>query len=92
MGRRRKHSGGLALASDQIPGDDQNNISSGLVTFYCITTRPFAVTHNRQSTLQRRQMQATHANVVGETKALVGSRGRKGTVRIERDCMQAVER
>lgn len=45
MGRRRKHGGGLALASDQIPGHDQNNISSGLVTFYCITTRPFAVTH-----------------------------------------------
>lgn len=45
MGRRRKHDGGLALASDQIPGHDQNNICSGLVTFYCVTTRPFAVTH-----------------------------------------------
>ena len=47
MGRRRKHGGDLALASDQIPGHDQNNISSGLVTFYCVTTRPFAVTHRR---------------------------------------------
>src|SRR5215204_2021791 len=33
MGRRRQHGGGLALASDQIPGKDQNNIGSGLVTF-----------------------------------------------------------
>jgi hypothetical protein len=32
MGRRRQHSGGLALASDQIPGQYQNNIGSGLVT------------------------------------------------------------
>src|SRR5215204_1446185 len=32
MGRRRQHGGGLALASDQIPGKDQNNIGSGLVT------------------------------------------------------------
>ncbi|TKS59706.1 MAG: hypothetical protein EWM72_01891 [Nitrospira sp.] len=33
MGRRRhQHSGGLALASDQIPGQGQNNIGSGLVT------------------------------------------------------------
>jgi len=47
MGRRRKHDSGLALASDQIPGHDQHNIRSGLVTFYCITTRPFAVIHMR---------------------------------------------
>ncbi len=33
MGRRRQHSGGLALASDQIPGLAQHNIHSGLVTF-----------------------------------------------------------
>lgn len=33
MGRRRQHSGGLALASDQIPGHDHHNIDSGLVTF-----------------------------------------------------------
>jgi hypothetical protein len=33
MGRRRQHSGGLALASDQIPGHNHNNIDSGLVTF-----------------------------------------------------------
>ena len=26
MGRRRKHHGGLRLASDQIPGQNQNNI------------------------------------------------------------------
>lgn len=32
MGRRRQHSGGLALASDQIPGLAQHNIHSGLVT------------------------------------------------------------
>ena len=75
MGRRRKHDGGLALASDQIPGDDQNNISSGLVTFYCITTRPFAVTHDWHSTLQPRQMQATHASPTAEARTLVGSRG-----------------
>lgn len=46
MGRRRKHDGDLGLASDQIPGHNQNNISSSLVTFYCITARPFAVTHS----------------------------------------------
>jgi hypothetical protein len=33
MGRRRQHNGGLALASDQIPGLAQHNIHSGLVTF-----------------------------------------------------------
>jgi hypothetical protein len=33
MGRRRhQHSGGLALASDEIPGLVQHNIRSGLVT------------------------------------------------------------
>ncbi len=26
MGRRRKHDGDLGLASDQIPGENQNNI------------------------------------------------------------------
>lgn len=34
MGRRRQHSGGLALASDRIPGLNHNNIDSGLVTFH----------------------------------------------------------
>jgi hypothetical protein len=42
MGRRRKHDGDSGLASDQIPGQNQNNISTGLVTLYCIATRPFA--------------------------------------------------
>lgn len=32
MGRRRQHSGGLALASDEIPGLAQHNIYLGLVT------------------------------------------------------------
>ena len=27
MGRRRKHGGDLGLASDQIPGQNQNNIN-----------------------------------------------------------------
>jgi len=44
MGRRRKHDGDSGLASDQIPGQNQNNIKvPGLVTLYCISTRPFAV-------------------------------------------------
>ncbi|ULA64926.1 MAG: hypothetical protein LZF86_190219 [Nitrospira sp.] len=34
MGRRRQHSGGLALASDQIPGHNHHNIDSGLVTLH----------------------------------------------------------
>ncbi len=42
MGRRRQHSGGLALASDQIPGLVQNNIRSGLVTLSAGLARPFA--------------------------------------------------
>ncbi|MBL8052936.1 MAG: hypothetical protein CCU26_03240 [Nitrospira sp. UW-LDO-01] len=33
MGRRRQHHGGLALASDQIPGLAQHNIYPGLITF-----------------------------------------------------------
>jgi hypothetical protein len=33
MGRRRQHSSGLALASDQIPGLAQHNIYPGLVNF-----------------------------------------------------------
>ena len=45
MGRRRKHDGDSGLASDQIPGQNQNNTVSSLVTLYCITTRPFAVIH-----------------------------------------------
>jgi len=45
MGRRRKHDGDSGLASDQIPGQNQNNTSISLVTFYCTTTRPFAVVH-----------------------------------------------
>ncbi len=33
MGRRRHpHSGDSALAFDEVPGQDQNNIDSGLVT------------------------------------------------------------
>jgi|GEM_PF-6954308 len=42
MGRRRQHNGGLALASDQIPGLAQHNIHSGLVTFSAGFARPFA--------------------------------------------------
>ncbi len=42
MGRRRQHSGGLALASDQIPGLAQNNIRPGLVTLFTDVARPFA--------------------------------------------------
>ncbi len=42
IGRRRQHSGGLALASDQIPGLAQHNIHSGLVTFHAGLARPFA--------------------------------------------------
>ncbi|MBH0209295.1 MAG: hypothetical protein HP495_12465 [Nitrospira sp.] len=34
MGRRRQHNGGLALASDQIPGLAQYNIYSGLIIFF----------------------------------------------------------
>lgn len=34
MGRRRQHSGGLALASDQIPGHNHHNIDSGLVSVH----------------------------------------------------------
>ncbi len=45
MGRRRQHSGGLALASDQIPGLAQHNIQSGLVTFIAGLARPFANRH-----------------------------------------------
>ena len=40
-----KHDGDSGLASDQIPGQNQNNTVSSLVTLYCITTRPFAVIH-----------------------------------------------
>jgi len=41
MGRRRhQHSGGLGLASDQIPGLDQNNISLGLVTLSACSPGP----------------------------------------------------
>jgi hypothetical protein len=32
MSRRREHDGDLGLASDQIPGQKQNNIRLGLVT------------------------------------------------------------
>ena len=42
MGRRRQHSGDLALASDQIPGLAQYNIYSGLVTFRAGFARPLA--------------------------------------------------
>src|SRR5512134_2943498 len=45
MGRRRKHDGDSGLASDQIPGQNQNNTSISLVTLYCTTTRPFAMVH-----------------------------------------------
>lgn len=45
MGRGRQHSGGLALASDQIPGLAQYNIYPGLVTFGVGLARPFS---NRQ--------------------------------------------
>ena len=43
MGRRRQHSGDLALASDQIPGMAQHNIHSGLVTLNAGLARPFAI-------------------------------------------------
>ena len=52
MGRRRQHSGGLALASDQIPGLAQNNIHSGLVTLSAGLARPFA---NRRHPCYSRQ-------------------------------------
>lgn len=42
MGRRRQHSGGLALASNQIPGLAQHNIRLSLVTLSVGLARPFA--------------------------------------------------
>ncbi|MBH0209550.1 MAG: hypothetical protein KF751_11620 [Nitrospira sp.] len=41
MGRRRQHHGGLALASDQIPGLAQHNIYPGLITFYAELAQAF---------------------------------------------------
>jgi len=38
MGRRRKHDGDSGLASDQIPGQNQNNIS--IKPCHCSTVSP----------------------------------------------------
>jgi hypothetical protein len=61
MGRRRQHSGDLALASDQIPGLAQHNIRSGLVTFSTGIARPFA-NRLRYATPDRRKKASSRPN------------------------------
>ncbi len=58
MGRRRKHDGD----SGRLPirsRNNQNNNRLGLVTLYCIATRPFAATHIGDSTPPPRQLQVS---------------------------------
>lgn len=90
MGRRRQHSGGLALASDQIAGLAQHNIHSGLVTFSVGLARPFA---NRQfdDTPDRRKMASLRPNRSADEPTLIGRRRGKRSVGKERNCMEAVE-
>jgi hypothetical protein len=45
MGRRRQHHGDLALASDQIPGLAQHNISQASSLSVLDLRRPFAIRH-----------------------------------------------
>lgn len=91
MGRRRKHDGDSGLTSDQIPGHNQNNIRSGLVTFYCITTRPFAVIHN--GTVPYNPGKSKHETGVPQTaRPLVGRRRRERALRKQWDRMETIER
>ena len=86
MGRRRKHDGDSGLASDQIPGQNQNNTSISLVTLYCTTTRPFAVVHGCTVAHER-----TKCKPDEEMNISIGCGIGHGPLREQGDGMQAVE-
>jgi len=58
MGRRRKHDGDSGLASDQIPGQNQNNISTRPCHFLLYLHQAFRGDTRMECTLQPRKMQA----------------------------------
>ncbi len=91
MGRRRKHDGDSGLASDQIPGQNQNNISTGLVTLRCITTRPLAAIHNGDFTPQPGQKQVPDRIRHPALRFSIGRRSRKWPLGKQGDRVQAVE-
>ena len=91
MGRRRKHHGGSRLASDQIPGKNQNNICLRPCLSLVIITRPFAMIHERYSTPQPRQMQATTQSRALPPVHLIRSGRRNRTVRKQWNGMKAVK-
>src|SRR5262245_53775851 len=92
MGRRRKHDGDSGLASDQIPGQNQNNIKvPGLVTLYCISTRPLAVIHRGTVPYESKKCKRRVSSLHSGWEILVSSRIRDGTLREERYGVQAIE-
>jgi len=73
MGRRRQHSGDLALASDQIPGLAQHNIYSGLVTLRAGLARPLAH-RSVYATPDRREKASLRSNQRAGEPRLIGRR------------------
>ncbi len=90
MGRRRQHSGDLALASDQIPGLAQYNIYSGLVTFRTGFARPLAH-RSVHATPGRQEKASLRPNRLAGEPTLIGWRRGKRSVGEERNGMKAIE-
>lgn len=58
MGRRRKHSGDSGLASDQIPGQNQNN--TGIRPCHSLPYRRQAFRSNTEATLSHKKANCKH--------------------------------
>lgn len=85
MGRRRQHSGGLALASDQIPGHNHNNIDSGLVTFNACL--PGLSQSSKPMLLQQTEKRQVENQSVHTNSRLIGRRGRERPMGKQGDSM-----
>lgn len=76
MGRRRKHDGDSGLASDQIPGQNQNNISTRPCHSLLYRHQAFRGDTRVDCTAWRGQMQAKSPHSTPQLQKLI--RGRIG--------------
>jgi len=91
MGRRRKEHGDSRLASDQIPAQNQNNICLRPCHSLWYHHQAFRDDTQCYSTPLPPQMQATTESGAMQCVRLIGSGGRKRTLRKKRNGVQAVK-
>lgn len=91
MGRRRKHDGDLGLASDQIPGQNQNNIRYQALSLSAVA--PPGLSQRYDFGLYRTTAENCkhQARSLAHSIASVGSRRGQGPLGKQRDRVQAVE-